>query len=67
MTRQQKIRYFLLAFFLYLIFRHVLGPKAGLDGWALTIAAYAFAVVIATGYLYWALRRASRHQEEKDA
>ena len=67
MTRQEKIRYFLLAFFLYLIFRHVLGPKVGLDGWLLTVAAYAFAVLIATGYLYWALRRASRHQKEKDA
>ena len=67
MTRQQKIRYFLFAFFLYLIFRHVLGPKVGLDGWALTVSAYAFAVLIATGYLYWVLWRSSRHQEKKDA
>jgi hypothetical protein len=67
MTRPQKIRYFLFAFFLYIIFRHILGPKLGLVGWMLTIGAYAFAVSIATGYLYWMLWRASRLQKEKDA
>ena len=67
MTRLQKIRYFLFAFFLYVVFRHLLGPKLGLRGWMLTLSAYAFAVSIATGYLYWILWRASRRQKEKDA
>lgn len=67
MTRPQQIRYFLLAFFLYLFFRHWLGPKFNLEGWALTISAYAFAVVIATMYVYWILKRAARPSEEKDA
>ncbi len=67
MTRLQKIRYFLFAFFLYVVFRHLLGPKLGLEGWMLTLSAYAFAVSIATGYLYWILWRASRRQKEKDA
>jgi Na+/melibiose symporter-like transporter len=67
MTRPQQIRYFLLAFFLYLIFRHWLGPKMNLEGWMLTISSYGFAVVIATLYLYWILRRAARPPEEKDA
>ena len=59
--------HFLFAFFWYVIFRHLLGPKLGLEGWMLTISAYAFAVLIATGYLYWILWRASRRQKEKDA
>ena len=67
MTRPQQIRYFLLAFFLYLFFRHWLGPKLNLEGWTLTISAYAFAVVIATVYLYWILKRAAGHSEEMDA
>ena len=67
MTRLQKIRYFLFAFFLYVVFRHLLGPKLGLEGWMLTLSAYAFAVSIATGYLYRILWRASRRQKEKDA
>jgi len=67
MTRSQQIRYFLLAFFLYLFFRHWLGPKFSLEGWSLTISSYVFAVVIATVYLYWILKRATRPSEEKDA
>jgi Na+/melibiose symporter-like transporter len=67
MTRPQQIRYFLLAFFLYLIFRHWFGPKLNLEGWTLTISSYGFAVLIATVYLYWTLKRAARPPEEKDA
>ncbi|MCF8162480.1 MAG: hypothetical protein K9J47_10665 [Sulfuritalea sp.] len=67
MTRPQQMRYFLLAFFLYLFFRHWLGPKLSLEGWSLTISSYGFAVVIATVYLYRILKRAVRTPEEKDA
>jgi hypothetical protein len=67
MTRPQQIRYFLLAFFLYLIFRHWLGLKLNLEGWMLTISSYGFAVVISTMYLYWVIKRAARPPEEKDA
>ena len=67
MTRPQQIRYFLLAFFLYVFFRHWLGPKLNLEGWSLTISAYGFAVAKATVYMYWILKRAGRPTEKKDA
>ncbi len=56
LSRREKLVYLGLAFVAYLLFRHLLGPLAGLDGWLLTVAAYGFAVAAATGYLYHRLR-----------
>lgn len=56
LSRREKFAYFGLAFVAYLVFRHLLGPLAGLDGWSLSLAAYGFAIGIATAYLYQRLR-----------
>lgn len=57
MTRREKIVYLSLALCLFFIFRHGLGPLLGLSGLALTIASYAFAILMATIYLYLILLR----------
>ncbi len=56
LSRREKFSYLGLAFVAYLLFRHLLGPLAGLDGWPLTVAAYGFAIGVATAYLYQRLR-----------
>jgi len=66
-TRREKIIYFSLALLLFMVFRHLLGPLLGLSGFALTAASYAFAILLATVYLYKTLLRSARGAEEKDA
>ena len=66
-TRRQKIFYFSLALVLFMVFRHLLGPLLGLSGFALTAASYAFAILLATVYLYKTLLRPARDPDEKDA
>jgi hypothetical protein len=63
---RQKIVYFSLAFVMYLLFRHLLGPKFGLEGIWLTIAAYVFALIFPSIYLYrlWAASRQPTTTEE---
>ena len=66
-TRREKIIYFSLALVLFMVFRHLLGPLLGLSGLMLTTASYAFAVLLATAYLYQTLLRPARGPDEKDA
>ncbi|MFZ9237831.1 MAG: hypothetical protein ACO23B_04140 [Burkholderiaceae bacterium] len=63
---RQKIIYFSLAFLLYLLFRHLLGPRLGLEGWWLTIGAYVFALIFPSIYLYrlWAVPTQTTNTEE---
>ena len=63
---RQKVIYFLLAFVMYLLFRHLLGPRLGLDGWWLTISAYVFALIFPSIYLYrlWAAPAQTTNTEE---
>ena len=63
---RQKLIYFVLAFAMYLLFRHVLGPRFGLDGLWLTVAAYAFALIFPSIYLYrlWTVNRQPEPLEE---
>lgn len=56
LANRERFTYLGIAFVTYLLFRHVLGPLAGLDGWMLTIGAYLCAIAAATGYLYHRLR-----------
>ena len=65
-TRREKIIYFSLALVLFMVFRHLLGPLLGLSGLALTAASYAFALLLATVYLYKTLLRPARGAEEKE-
>lgn len=65
-TRREKIIYFSLALILFMLFRHMLGPLLGLSGLMLTIASYAFAILLATVYLYKTLLRPARRPDEKD-
>ena len=65
-TRQEKIVYFSLALVLFMVFRHLLGPLLGLSGLTLTAASYAFAILLATGYLYKTLVRPIRSAEDKE-
>jgi len=65
-TRQEKIFYFSLALVLFMVFRHLLGPLLGLSGFALTAASYAFAILLATGYLYKTLLHTARSAEDKE-
>jgi uncharacterized membrane protein required for colicin V production len=64
-TRREKIVYFGLALVLFMVFRHLLGPLLGLSGFALTAASYAFAILLATVYLYKTLLRPTRSTEDK--
>jgi uncharacterized membrane protein required for colicin V production len=64
-TRREKIVYFSLALVLFMVFRHLLGPLLGLSGFALTAASYAFAILLATVYLYKTLLRPTRSTEDK--
>ena len=63
-TRREKMIYFSLALMLFFFFRHFLGPMLGLAGLTLTVAAYAFAVLTATIYLYRILLRPARKADE---
>ena len=65
-TRQEKIFYFSLALVLFMVFRHLLGPLLGLSGLALTAASYAFAILLATVYLYKTLLHTARSAEDKE-
>jgi hypothetical protein len=65
-TRREKIIYFSLALILFMLFRHMLGPLLGLSGLMLTAASYAFAILLATVYLYKTLLRPARLPDEKD-
>ncbi len=53
---RQKVIYFAVAFVMYLLFRHLLGPRFGLEGLWLGIASYGFALILPSIYLYriWA-------------
>ena len=63
---RQKIIYFLLAFVMYLLFRHLLGPRFGLEGLWLSIASYGFALILPSIYLYriWTTPRPPTPLEE---
>ena len=63
---RQKLIYFVLAFVMYLVFRHLLGPRFGLDGFWLTVAAYVFALIFPSIYLYrlWTAQPQPNHLEE---
>ena len=65
-TRREKIIYFSLALVMFMLFRHLLGPLLGLSGLTLTAASYAFAILLATLYLYKALLRPAGSPDEKD-
>ena len=65
-TRREKIFYFSLALVLFMVFRHLLGPLLGLSGLALTASSYAFAILLATVYLYKTLLHPTRSAEDKE-
>jgi hypothetical protein len=50
-TRQKTI-YFVSALVMYLVFRHGLGPRLGLEGLWLIVGAYVFALILPSLYLY---------------
>lgn len=56
LSQRERLTYLGLAFLVYLLVRHVVGPLSGLDGWLLTVSAYACAIGAATSYLYLRLR-----------
>ncbi len=66
-TRREQLIYFSVALLMFLLFRHLLGPLLGLSGLMLTLASYAVAILIATGYLYKTLLRPSRGADDKEA
>lgn len=49
---RQKIIYFVSALVMYLVFRHGLGPRLGLEGLWLIVGAYVFALILPSLYLY---------------
>lgn len=49
---RQKIIYFISALVMYLVFRHGLGPRLGLEGLWLIVGAYVFALILPSLYLY---------------
>ena len=56
---RQKLIYFMLAIVMYMLFRHWLGPRMGLEGFWLIVGAYVFALVLPSLYLYrlWTAKR----------
>ena len=63
---RQRFIYFFSAFAMYLLFRHLLGPRLGLEGLWLVLGAYAFALICPSIYLYRLWRAASASQTMKD-
>lgn len=66
LTRRQKITYFSLALLAWMVFQHGLGPWLGLSGLERRIWAYVFAIILATGYLYVAVRRDRKGSDESN-
>ena len=66
LKKRQKLIYFVSALVMYLVFRHGLGPRLGLDGLWLIVGAYAFALVLPGLYLYrlWTATRDNPSTEE---
>jgi hypothetical protein len=66
LKKRQKLIYFVSALVMYLVFRHGLGPRLGLDGLWLIVGAYAFALVLPGLYLYrlWTATRDHPSTEE---
>jgi hypothetical protein len=62
-----KLIYFVSALVMYLVFRHGLGPRLGLEGAWLMVAAYVFALIIPSVYLYriWTATRNHPANREK--
>lgn len=51
-SHRDRLTYIAIAFITYLLFRHVIGPYAGLKDGILTLGSYLVAIATATGYLY---------------
>jgi len=66
---RQKLIYFLLAFVMYLVFKHLLGPRFGLEGIWLTVISYVFALIFPSVYLYrlWTIKHQSIPAEETNS
>jgi O-antigen/teichoic acid export membrane protein len=66
---RQKLVYFLIAFVMYLVFKHLLGPQFGLEGIWLTITSYVFALIFPSIYLYrlWTTKQQSIPMEEPNS
>ena len=66
LKKRQKLIYFVSALVMYLVFRHGLGPRLGLDGLWLIVGAYAFALILPGLYLYrlWTATRDHPSTEE---
>ena len=66
LKKRQKIIYFVSALVMYLLFRHGLGPRLGLEGLWLIVGAYVFALILPSLYLYrlWTATRNHPSTEE---
>ncbi len=66
---RQKLVYFLIAFVMYLVFKHLLGPRFGLEGIWLTITSYVFALIFPSIYLYrlWTTKQPPMPMEEPNS
>lgn len=66
LKKRQKIIYFVSALVMYLLFRHGLGPRLGLEGLWLIVGAYVFALTLPSLYLYrlWTAKRDHPSTEE---
>jgi hypothetical protein len=66
LKKRQKIIYFVSALVMYLVFRHGLGPRLGLEGLWLIVGAYVFALILPSLYLYrlWTATRNHPSTEE---
>ena len=66
LKKRQKIIYFVSALVMYLLFRHGLGPRLGLEGLWLIVGAYVFALILPSLYLYrlWTANRNHPSTEE---
>lgn len=66
LNTRQKLIYFVSALVMYLVFRHGLGPRLGLDGLWLIVGAYVFALILPSLYLYrlWTATRNHPPTEE---
>ena len=66
LKKGQKIIYFVSALVMYLVFRHGLGPRLGLEGLWLIVGAYVFALILPSLYLYrlWTATRNHPSTEE---
>lgn len=66
---RQKLVYFLIAFVMYLVFKHLFGPRLGLEGTWLTITSYVFALIFPSIYLYrlWTAKQQPMPMEEPNS